>query len=155
MTRKIDDHVPVLIVGGGGAGLTASILLSQLGVSSLLVNRYPVTSRLPRGHILNQRTMEIFADMGVAPVIRARATPPENMTGVGFYSGLAGGGPDDGHGRRLGFVEGWGAGYSDPDYIAASPHAASNLSLLRTEPILKARAEQTTSWSTSSRTPTE
>jgi 2,4-dichlorophenol 6-monooxygenase len=141
VTRKIDIQVPVLIVGGGAAGLTASILLSRLGVSSLLVNRYPSTSTLPRGHILNQRTMEIFTDMGVAPEITARATPPENMRGVGFYSGLAGGGPDDGHGRRLGFVEGWGAGYTDPDYIAGSPYPAANLSLLRTEPILRASAE--------------
>ena len=30
-------EVPVLIVGGGGAGLTASMLLSQLGVDSLVV----------------------------------------------------------------------------------------------------------------------
>jgi 2,4-dichlorophenol 6-monooxygenase len=142
VTRKTDIHIPVLIVGGGGAGLTASILLSRLGVSSLLVNRYAVTSTLPRGHILNQRTMEIFTDIGVAPEILAKATPPENMRVVGFYSGLAGGGPEDGHGRRLGFVDGWGAGYTDPDYIAGSPYPAANLSLLRAEPILKSQAEQ-------------
>jgi len=28
----IDVHVPVLVVGGGGAGLTASMLLSTYGV---------------------------------------------------------------------------------------------------------------------------
>ena len=38
VTNDID--VPVLIVGGGGAGLTASMLLSQLGVETLLVSRY-------------------------------------------------------------------------------------------------------------------
>ncbi len=141
VTKNIDVEVPVLIVGGGGAGLTSSIMLSRSGVSSLLVNRYPVTSQLPKGHILNQRTIEIFTDLGLAPEIKAKATPPEKMKGVGLYSGLAGGGPEDGHGRRIGFVEGWGAGYTDPDYIAGSPCAAANLSLLRTEPILKARAE--------------
>ncbi|NCZ71457.1 MAG: FAD-binding protein, partial [Actinobacteria bacterium] len=30
--------VPVLIVGGGGAGLTASMLLSHMGVDTLLVS---------------------------------------------------------------------------------------------------------------------
>jgi 2,4-dichlorophenol 6-monooxygenase len=142
VTRKIDVHIPVLIVGGGGAGLTASILLSQRGVRSLLVTRYPGTTRLPRGHILNQRTMEVFTDMGVATEVYAKSTPPENMRGFGWYSGLAGGGPEDGHGRRIGFIEAWGGGYNDPDYIAASPCPATNLSLLRTEPILKANAEK-------------
>ncbi|KOG61373.1 hypothetical protein ADK77_32330 [Streptomyces antibioticus] len=141
VTQTSDVDVPVLIVGGGGAGLTSSILLSRLGVRSLLVTRYPETTRLPRGHILNQRSMEIFTDMGVAPEIKAKGTPPENMKGVAWYSGLGGGGPEDGHGRLLGFVEAWGGGYTDPDYIAASPEPCVNLSLLRTEPILKSHAE--------------
>jgi 2,4-dichlorophenol 6-monooxygenase len=141
MVQNADVQVPVLIVGGGGAGLTSSILLSRLGVPSLLVTRYPTTTGLPRGHVLNQRTMEIMTDIGVAEDILARCTPPEHMRGVGFISGLGGNGPADGHGRRLGFVEGWGAGYEDPDYIAASPCRSVNLSLLRTEPVLKQHAE--------------
>jgi putative polyketide hydroxylase len=40
--------VPVLIVGGGPVGLTASILLSRQGVHSLLVERHPGTAILPR-----------------------------------------------------------------------------------------------------------
>jgi 2,4-dichlorophenol 6-monooxygenase len=142
VTTIADLHVPVLIVGGGGAGLTASMLLSNLGVPSLLVSRYPETSRLPKAHVLNQRTMEIFTDAGVAAAILAKSTPLENMKYVAWYSGLAGGGPDDGHGRRLGYIEGWGGGYTDPDYIAASPCATANLPLIRLEPILKAHAEQ-------------
>ena len=55
-----DLEVPVLIVGGGRSGLTASMLLSHLGVESLLVSRYPETSRYPKAHVLNQRSMEIF-----------------------------------------------------------------------------------------------
>ena len=142
MSRSSDVDVPVLIVGGGGAGLTSSMLLSSLGVRSLLVSRLPETSRLPKAHILNQRSMEIFADVGVAPSILSRSTPPENCKGFGWYSGLAGGGPADGQGRRLAFAEAWGAGYTDPDYIAASPCPAANLPQIRLEPILKAHAEQ-------------
>jgi 2,4-dichlorophenol 6-monooxygenase len=137
--------IPVLIVGGGGAGLTSSILLSRLGVETLLVSRYPDTSSLPKAHILNQRSMEIMTDAGVAPAIRAKSTPHENMRGVAWYSALAADGeaedPTRHYGRRLAFAEGWSAGHSDPDYIAASPCSVANLTQLRLEPILKAHAE--------------
>ena len=52
MTEQL--NVPVLIVGGGGAGLTTSMLLSTMGVDSLLVNAWPGTSILPKAHVLNQ-----------------------------------------------------------------------------------------------------
>jgi 2,4-dichlorophenol 6-monooxygenase len=78
MAQDIDVDVPVLIVGGGGAGLTASMLLSSLGIRSLLVSRLPGTSMIPKAHVLNQRTMEVFTDVGVAPAILAKSTPPEN-----------------------------------------------------------------------------
>ena len=68
-------YVPVLIVGGGGAGLTSSLALSDLGIDSLLVERHPSTSVQPKAHILNARTMEIFAHHQVAADIRyAQAT---------------------------------------------------------------------------------
>ena len=102
-------EVPVLIVGGGGAGLTASMLLSQLGVEHLLVSALPTTSILPKAHVLNQKTMEILADVGVAEEIYAKSTPAENMRAMGWYAGLAGPDPDFGRpiaqdrklGRRL------------------------------------------------------
>ena len=40
-TEDVDEEVPVLIVGGGGAGLTASMLLARLGVEHLLVSARP------------------------------------------------------------------------------------------------------------------
>jgi 2-polyprenyl-6-methoxyphenol hydroxylase-like FAD-dependent oxidoreductase len=64
-----EQTVDVLIVGGGGAGLTASMLLSHLGVEHLLVSAMPTTSVLPKAHVLNQRTMEILEDAGVAGAI--------------------------------------------------------------------------------------
>jgi 2,4-dichlorophenol 6-monooxygenase len=45
---EADVDVPVLIVGGGGAGLTASMLLARFGVRHLLVNgRRPPTCPRP------------------------------------------------------------------------------------------------------------
>jgi FAD binding domain len=49
------ERVPVLIVGGGGAGLTASMLVAGLDVEHLLINSRPGTSELPKAHVLNQR----------------------------------------------------------------------------------------------------
>src|SRR5262245_5867530 len=135
--KRID--VPVLIVGGGGAGLTASMLLSQLGVETLLVSALPTTSVLPKAHVLNQRAMEILTDVGVADEIYRRGTPPEQMRYTAYYVGLAG--PDPIYGRQLGRMESWGAGGRDLDWAAASPCRQANLPQIRLEPILKARAE--------------
>jgi 2-polyprenyl-6-methoxyphenol hydroxylase-like FAD-dependent oxidoreductase len=52
--------VPVVIVGGGPVGLAASILLSQAGIRSLLVERHPGTANHPKARAINGRTVEIF-----------------------------------------------------------------------------------------------
>jgi 2,4-dichlorophenol 6-monooxygenase len=133
-------EVPVLIVGGGGAGLTCSMLLAQLGIESLLVNALPTTSILPKAHVLNQRTMEILADVGVAEPIYAKSTPAENMAAMGWYGGFAG--PDPDFGGLIAKLETWGAGYTNLNWVQASPYRSSNLPQIRLEPIMKARAEE-------------
>ncbi len=135
-----DVNVPVLIVGGGGAGLTASMLLSQLGIETWLVNARPSTSDLPKAHVLNQRAMEILKDVGIADAIYARGTPLENMKASAWYAGLAG--DDEDYGRKIGQLEAWGAGYTNPDWAAASPCPSTNLPQIRLEPILRQRAEE-------------
>ena len=59
---------------GVSAGLTCSMLLSTYGVEHILVSSLPSTSILPRAHVLNQRTMEILGDVGVAEQISAKST---------------------------------------------------------------------------------
>ncbi|MGH7287946.1 MAG: FAD-dependent monooxygenase, partial [Myxococcota bacterium] len=114
-----DVQVPVLIVGGGGAGLTASMLLSRLGVESLLVSALPTTSLLPKAHVLNQRTMEILRELGIAETIYERSAPAEQMQATAWYAGFAGQRPDCG--RQIARMEAWGAGGRDPAWAAASP----------------------------------
>jgi 2,4-dichlorophenol 6-monooxygenase len=135
-----DVETQVLIVGGGGAGLTASMLLSKLGVRSLLVNRLPETSILPKAHVLNQRCMEIFDEVGVGDAVYRRSTPVENMRRTAWYAGLTG--PHDGYGRQIGSIEAWGGGYVDPMYVEASAYRSANLPQIRLEPLLRARAEE-------------
>jgi len=133
------ERVQVLVVGGGGAGLTASMLLARLGVDALLVSSLPNTSNLPKAHVLNQRAMEIMRDCGADKAIYAFGTPPEQMSHTACYAGFAGH-PDAG--RRLFKQESWGAGGADEDWRAASPMVSTNLPQIRLEPVLKARADE-------------
>ena len=139
-TTGIDEEVPVLIVGGGGAGLTAAMLLARQGVGHLLVSARPQTSDLPKAHVLNQRAMEVLDDVGVAGAIAERSTPAGQMAATAFYAGFAGPGPD--YGRRLARLECWGADGADESWRAASPWRQLNLPQIRLEPLLKARAEE-------------
>ncbi len=133
-------RIPVLIVGGGGAGLTASMLLARMGVDHLLVSARPWTSDLPKAHVLNQRAMEVLDDCGVADAIAARSTPAEHMLATAYYAGFTG--PDDDYGTRLARLEAWGAGGQNDNWRAASPWRQLNLPQIRLEPILKAGAER-------------
>jgi putative polyketide hydroxylase len=56
---------PVLIVGAGPTGLTASILLSRHGIPSLTVERHPGLTIYPRAVAINTRSMEIFRSLGL------------------------------------------------------------------------------------------
>ncbi len=134
-----DEEVPVLVIGGGGAGLTASMLLSGLGVDHLLVSALPETSILPKAHVLNMRTMEILEDAGVAGAIEVRSTPPQQMAATAFYAGFAGG---EGYGRTLAKLECWGAGGADENWLAVSPWHQLNLPQIRLEPVMKAHADR-------------
>ncbi len=132
-------NIPVLIVGGGGAGLTASALLSRLGVESLLVSALPTTSTLPKAHVLNQRAMEILTEVGIAQELYARGTPPEQMAATAWYAGFGGAHPDAG--RQIAKMECWGAGGRDPFWAKASACPSTNLPQIRLEPIMKKRAD--------------
>ena len=132
--------MPVLIVGGGGAGLTASMLLARQGVDHLLISARPETSDLPKAHVLNQRAMEILEDCGVADEIAERSTPASQMAATAYYAGFAGSSPDSG--RQIAKLESWGAGGDNELWRAASAWRQLNLPQIRLEPILKAGAER-------------
>jgi 2-polyprenyl-6-methoxyphenol hydroxylase-like FAD-dependent oxidoreductase len=82
--------VPVLIVGGGPVGLTASILLSRHGVRSLLVERHPGTATHPKARGINARTMEMYRQTGVEDGIRAAGLPPDRARFIVWARSLAG-----------------------------------------------------------------
>ena len=132
--------VPVLIVGGGGCGLTSSIFLSAQGVDHLLVERHPGTSVLPRAHYLNQRTMELLRQHGVAESIYEVGTPIEHFGKVRWCTTLSGDGPLDG--RTIFEMDAFGGGTLRERYEQDSPCLSSNYPLLRLEPLLRRHAEE-------------
>ena len=82
--------IPVLIVGGGPVGLTASLLLSQYGVRSLLVERHPGTAILPKSRGINARTMEMYRQAGIEAAIRAAGLPAGRAGFIVWAETLAG-----------------------------------------------------------------
>jgi 2,4-dichlorophenol 6-monooxygenase len=136
----LDITVPVLIVGGGGCGLSASIFLSDHGIEHHLVERHTSTSNLPKAHYLNQRTMEIYRQYGVAASIYEVGTPLQLMGKTRWVTSLGGDGELDG--RTILTLDTFGGGSLTDKYTADSPCLSSNYPQLRLEPLLRRHAEQ-------------
>ena len=64
------EQAPVLIVGGGLAGLSTALFLSWHGVRPLLVERHPDLLIHPRARGFTPRTTELFRQVGLEPAIR-------------------------------------------------------------------------------------
>jgi len=74
-----DLEIPALVVGGGPVGMLASLLLSQQGIASRVVERRPGPQRAPAAHVLNARSFEIFRSAGLdmTKVMAASLDPEE------------------------------------------------------------------------------
>src|SRR5262245_24657297 len=128
---EIPQNIPVLIVGGGPVGLTASILLSRLGVRSLLAERHPGTAVHPKARAINPRSMEMYRQCGVEAAIRKAGLGPEHTGLVVWTRTLAGEEIE----RRVP----WRAG---PQSLAVSPVRNCLCAQDDLEPVLRAFAEQ-------------
>lgn len=80
-----EQQIPVLIVGGGIVGLSASLFLSHQGIPSLLVERHAGTSIHPRARGVNGRTMELYRELGIDQTVRAAGA--ELAGTFGLYKG--------------------------------------------------------------------
>jgi putative polyketide hydroxylase len=63
--------VPVVVAGAGPAGLVAAVTLAHYGIGSLLVERNPALSPLPRATGVSLRTMELLRSWGLEEPVRA------------------------------------------------------------------------------------
>ncbi len=119
----------VLIVGSGPAGGAAALCLSTLGIPSIMITKYRWTANTPRAHITNQRTMEIFRDLGVEGQVLADATSHELIGDTVFCTSIAG--------EEIGRIRTWGTHPArEADYQLASPSLTCDIPQTYLEPIL-------------------
>ena len=119
----------VVVVGSGPAGASAALFLSTLGVANIMITKYRWTANTPRAHITNQRTMEIFRDVGVEEQVLAEATPHELMGDTVFCTSIAG--------EEIGRILTWGTHPArEGDYRLASPSLNCDIPQTYLEPIL-------------------
>ena len=90
-----DIETSIVIVGGGGCGLTLSSFLSNYGVEHVLLEKHTGTSILPKAHYLNQRTMETLRSHDMVEEILQKTCPPRHMSQVAWKTSLGGSGPLD------------------------------------------------------------
>ncbi|CAB4927380.1 unannotated protein [freshwater metagenome] len=127
-----DRETDVLIVGGGGAGLSAALMLGDLGVDFLLLERHVGTAIGPKAHIINPRTVEAYAPFGFDHEIYASGSPHENNAKVRWITSLGGDGPID----RWNFAEhdAWGCGRLVEHYAPLSAYRHGNFQQNLLEP---------------------
>ncbi|TSC21640.1 FAD-dependent monooxygenase [Corallococcus sp. Z5C101001] len=85
------ETTPVLVVGGGLVGLSASLFLAWRGIPTVLVERHPGSSPHPRAIGYTPRTLELLRAVGVAgrvppipPGFRLRRARVESLAGKWF-----------------------------------------------------------------------
>jgi 2,4-dichlorophenol 6-monooxygenase len=129
----------VLIIGAGGCGLSSSIFLSELGTRSLLIERHASPGQLPKARYLNQRTMEVFRQFGVAEAVYARSIPLEYISRIRWCTTLAGDGPLDR--KTFHAIDSFGGG-GLAHYAADSPCESTLYPQVRLEPLLRDEAQK-------------
>jgi len=125
----------VLVVGSGPTGATLALALATHGIRTHIISRSNWLASSPRAHITNQRSMEVFRDLGIEEDVLRLASPWEVMGDTIFATSLAG--------KELARIRAWGTGDSRRgDYVAASPCRMADIIQPKLEPILLNRAAE-------------
>jgi 2,4-dichlorophenol 6-monooxygenase len=125
----------VLVVGSGPAGAAAALFLATLGVPTIVITKYRWTANTPRAHITNQRSMEVFRDLGIEEQVLQDASPHEIIGDTVFCTAIAG--------EEIGRILTWGTHPArEADHRLASPCQTVDIPQTYLEPILVRNAAQ-------------
>ncbi|MGW2958927.1 FAD-dependent oxidoreductase [Streptomyces sp. NPDC001220] len=125
----------VVVVGSGPAGASAALLLATLGVDTIMITKYRWTANTPRAHITNQRSMEVFRDLGIEAQVLADATDHSLVGDTVFCTSITG--------EEIGRIHTWGTRPDrEADYRLASPCLTVDIPQTYLEPILVRNAAQ-------------
>jgi len=121
----------LLVVGAGPTGLTAALLLANLGLKCHVVERRPGPQRAPAAHVVNARSFEIWRQAGVdMDAVFALAKDPRDAGAVHWVTKLGG--------QVLGTLP---FERQDEATLALTPTPLRNLAQHRLEPLLARECE--------------
>ncbi|KAH7139953.1 FAD binding domain-containing protein [Dactylonectria estremocensis] len=126
-THAIDTDV--LVVGAGVAGLSLAALLAAQGIRVVAIAKHSGTAPAPRAHVTNQRTMEVFRDMGIEHTVKAAGTCMLDEGSLVMATSLTG--------KEIMRYSCYGGGDDQlTDFAKASPSQMWNVPQNRLEPII-------------------
>ncbi|KAH7129140.1 FAD binding domain-containing protein [Dactylonectria macrodidyma] len=119
----------VLVVGAGVAGLSLAALLAAQGIRVIAIAKHSGTAPAPRAHVTNQRTMEVFRDMGIEHTVKEAGTSMADEGSLVMATSLTG--------KEIMRYSCYGGGDEQlTDFAKASPCQMWNVSQNLLEPIL-------------------
>ncbi|KAK4937744.1 hypothetical protein LTR10_021689 [Elasticomyces elasticus] len=131
-----DVDTDVLVVGAGVTGLTLAGLLAEYGVKAYTIAKHSGTAPSPRAHVTNQRTMEVFRDMGIEQKVVDVSTRLGRDLGNGVICASLGG-------LEIARYSAYGSGsHQLSDFALASPSDMVNSPQHILERVLLANAEE-------------
>ncbi|MDO5681992.1 MAG: FAD-dependent monooxygenase [Propionibacteriaceae bacterium] len=125
--------VDVIVVGTGPMGGTTALALATYGVRVLAVSKWNWVAHSPRAHVMNQRALEVFRDLGIEEEAKAAGTDWELMGDHIFTTSVVG--------PEIARLRTWGTGDERrTDYLLGSPCGLLDLGQPLMEPIVVAKA---------------
>ncbi|EEU34440.1 uncharacterized protein NECHADRAFT_52791 [Fusarium vanettenii 77-13-4] len=128
-----DVETDVLVVGAGVSGLSFASMLAAQGIRVFAIAKHSGTAPAPRAHVTNQRTMEVFRDMGLQKQVEVAGTCLPDLGNMVLATSLTG--------IEIGRYGCYGgADHQLTDFAKASPCKMYNTAQNLLEPILLTRA---------------